>query len=225
MDALLQSGALWYASRATGLVSLLMLTAVVLLGILVNRGRRLPGLPRFAVTGLHRNLSLLSVAFLAVHVVAVVVDPYVAISWAQAVLPWGSDYEPLWVGLGTVALDLILALVITSLGRVRMRARNWRAIHWLAYAAWPVALVHGLGAGTDLRSGWMLWTTVAMAGAVGLAAGWRTALALAEPPRAERAAQLLHPGPAVHAPTGAGSGTAPASRTGTDPRSRLTAGR
>lgn len=191
MDSLIQSGALWYASRATGVVSLGLLTAVVLLGILVNRGGRLPGLPRFAVTGLHRNLSLLSVMFLVVHVASVIVDPYVTIGWAQAILPWGSGYQPLWVGMGTVALDLILALVLTSLVRLRMKQRTWRAVHWLAYAAWPVALVHGIGAGTDLRSGWMLWATIAMAGAVGLAAGWRLALAGAELPRAERVAVRL----------------------------------
>ena len=225
MDALLASGALWYTSRATGLVSLLMLTAVVLLGILVNRGGRLPGLPRFAVTGLHRNVSLLSVVFLAVHVLAVVVDPYVTIGWAQAVLPWGAGYEPVWVGLGTVALDLILALVVTSLIRLRMPAGTWRAVHWLAYAAWPIAVGHGLGAGTDLRSGWMLWTTVAMAGAVGLAAGWRAALAMAELPRAERAARLLNAGGTHDAPAGVAPGSTPAPRPGTDPRSRLTAGR
>lgn len=191
MDALIQSGAFWYASRATGIVSLLLLTAVVLLGILVNRGGRLPGLPRFAVTGLHRNLSLLSVLFLAVHVVTVIVDPYVTIGWAQAFLPWGASYRPFWVGLGAVALDLIIALIGTSLLRLRMRASTWRAIHWLAYAAWPVAIAHGIGAGTDLRSGSLFWLTVVLAGSVGLAAGWRLAVASGETARAARVPQLL----------------------------------
>ena len=79
MNGITQSTALWYASRATGVVSLLLLTGVVLLGILVNRQGRLPGLPRFVVTGLHRNLSLLGVAFVAMHVVTAVLDPYVTI--------------------------------------------------------------------------------------------------------------------------------------------------
>ena len=158
--ALTQTGALWYASRATGITSLLLLTAVVLLGILVNRGGRLPGLPGFAVTGLHRNLSLLSVVFLAVHIVSVVLDPYVTIGWVSVLVPWGGTYKPLWVGLGTVAFDLLLALVATSLLRLRMKQGTWRAIHWLAYAMWPVALAHGIGAGTDLRSGAMLALTI-----------------------------------------------------------------
>lgn len=193
MNTLIESGALWYASRATGVVSLVLLTAVVLLGILVNRGGRLPGLPRFAVTGLHRNLSLLSVVFLVVHVVSVIIDPYVTIDWMQAILPWGGTYKPLWVGMGAASLDLILALIVTSLVRVRMKQGTWRAIHWLAYAAWPVALAHGIGAGTDLRSGWMMWMTVAMTASVGLAAGWRLALSLAETPRPARVPALMRP--------------------------------
>ena len=72
MTAITGSTALWYASRATGVVSLLLLSLVVILGILVNRQGRLPGLPSFAVTGLHRSLSLLSVLFIAVHVVLAV---------------------------------------------------------------------------------------------------------------------------------------------------------
>lgn len=216
MDALIQSGAFWYASRATGIVSLLLLTGVVLLGILVNRAGRLPGLPRFAVTGLHRNLSLLSVLFLAVHIVTVILDPYVTIGWAQAIVPWGGTYRPLWVGLGAVAFDLIIALIATSLLRLRMRAGTWRAIHWLAYAAWPVALAHGIGAGTDLRSGALFWLTAALAGSVGLAAGWRVAVASGATPRAERVPQLLRGHrPAAHAQTTATRGR---------PADRLTAG-
>src|SRR6266516_50732 len=97
--------ALWYASRATGVVSLLLLSLVVMLGILVNRQGRLPGLPSFAVTGLHRSLSLLSVLFIAVHVATAVIDPFVSIGLAAAVIPFVSPYEPFWLGLGAVALD------------------------------------------------------------------------------------------------------------------------
>ena len=191
MSDLIQSGALWYTSRATGVVSLVLLTAVVLLGLLVTRDGRLPGLPRFAVTDLHRNLSLVSILFLAVHIASVVVDPYVTIRWTQAVIPWGGSYRPLWVGLGTVAFDLLLALIATSLLRVRLGRRVWRSLHWLAYGAWPVAVAHGIGAGTDLRSGWMLATTVALAGVVVLAAAWRFSRLVGRVPRAQRVALAL----------------------------------
>jgi predicted ferric reductase len=191
MNEFLQSGALWYASRATGLVSLVLLTGVVLLGILTTSSGRLPGLPRFAVTDLHRNLSLLSVAFLSVHVASVVTDPYVTIRWTQVLIPWGGSYRPFFVGLGTVALDLILALILTSLARVRLGRRVWRSIHWLAYAAWPVAVVHGLGAGSDLGTGWWLGITLALVGGVAAATVWRGSTLLRATPRAGRVERVL----------------------------------
>jgi sulfoxide reductase heme-binding subunit YedZ len=191
VNGVTQSTALWYASRATGVVSLVLLTTVAVLGVLVNRHGRLPGLPAFAVTGLHRSLSLLACAFIAVHVVTAVADPYVSIGLAAVVVPFTSGYLPFWLGLGAVALDLTLALVITSLLRSRLSRRAWRGVHWLAYAAWPVALVHGLGASTDLHGGGLRVTAAACAAAVAGAAGWRLARATAAVPRAERAARVL----------------------------------
>ena len=177
--------ALWYASRATGLVSLVLLTAVVVLGILVNRRGRLPGLPRFAVTGLHRNLSLLSVAFLAIHVLSAIADPYVTIGLAAAVIPFTSGYKPLWLGLGALSLDLIAALIVTSLARARMGRRGWRAVHWLAYAAWPLAIAHSAGTGATL----VVLVTCVLAVCTALA--WRLSSAARDVPRARRAAAVL----------------------------------
>jgi predicted ferric reductase len=185
------STALWYASRATGVVSLLLLSLVVMLGILVNRQGRLPGLPSFAVTGLHRSLSLLSVLFIAVHVATAIIDPYVSIRLAAVVIPFVSAYEPFWLGLGAVALDLVAALILTSLARAHISRRTWRGIHWLAYAAWPVALVHGIGSSPDLRSGGLLVVAIGSALAVAAAGLWRVAAAAREVPRAERAAHML----------------------------------
>ena len=134
------STALWYASRATGVVALVLLTAVMVLGIMVTRKRSLPGLPRFGTTSLHRNLSLLAVIFVAVHVITAIADPFVTIGIAATVIPFTSPYETVWIGLGAVALDLMAALIVTSLLRARMGRRTWRAVHWLSYAIWPVAL-------------------------------------------------------------------------------------
>jgi len=191
MTAITPSTALWYASRATGVVSLLLLSLVVMLGILVNRQGRLPGLPSFAVTGLHRSLSLLSVLFIAVHVATAVIDPFVSIGLAAVVIPFASAYQPFWLGLGAVALDLIIALILTSLARAHLSRRVWRSVHWLAYAAWPVALVHGLGISGDLRGGGLLTLAIGCALAVGAAGLWRLAGAAGEVPRAERAAAAL----------------------------------
>lgn len=191
MTAITQSTALWFASRATGVVSLALLSLVVILGILVNRQGRLPGLPAFAVAGLHRSLSLLSAAFIAIHVATAVIDPYVSIRAIAAVVPFTSSYEPFWLGLGAVALDAILALIITSLVRARLPRRVWRGVHWLAYLAWPVALVHGIGASPDLRGGALRDVAIASALAVGGAALWRAASTLGAVPRPERAAAVL----------------------------------
>jgi predicted ferric reductase len=191
MNGITGSTALWYASRATGVVSLLLLTAVVLLGVLVNRQGRLPGLPKFVVTGLHRSISLLSVAFVAVHVITAIADPYVSIRLAAAVIPFTSAYQTFWLGLGAVSLDLIAALIVTSLARALISRRIWRGVHWLAYAAWPVALAHGLGSSKDMQSGVLLWMAIACTLAVAAAVLWRAARAARDVPRAERAAVTL----------------------------------
>jgi methionine sulfoxide reductase heme-binding subunit len=183
--------AFWYASRATGIVALVLLTAVLVLGILVNRQGRLPGLPRFAVTDIHRNLSLLSVAFIAIHVLTAVLDSYVHIPLLSAVIPFASGYERLWLGLGAVSLDIMLAMIVTSLLRGRMNRLLWRAIHLLAYASWPVAFAHSIGSSTDLQHGWMLDLAIGCAVIVAAAVIWRLAHAARQVPRAGRVAAVF----------------------------------
>jgi methionine sulfoxide reductase heme-binding subunit len=182
---------LWYASRATGVVALLLLTAVMLLGLLVTRQGRLPGLPRFATSGLHRNLSLLAMLFVAVHVATAVADGYVNIPVTAAVVPLVSPYERLWLGLGAASFDLMLAAVVTSLLRHRLSRRSWRAVHLTAYLSWPVAWVHSMFAGGDLQQGLLLVLAVACAVAVAGAIGWRVAAAAREVPRADRIGLLM----------------------------------
>ena len=139
------SSALWYFSRATGIVALVFFTAVVALGFL-NTGRfATRRWPRFALADLHRNLSLASLVFLAAHIVFAVADSYVSLSWLSVVVPFVPGYQPFWIGLGAVAVDLMLAIVVTSLLRTHLSQRVWRAVHWLAYLCWPVALVHSVG--------------------------------------------------------------------------------
>jgi sulfoxide reductase heme-binding subunit YedZ len=191
MSGITSSTAPWYASRATGVVSLVLLSAVMIIGILVNRQGRLPGLPRFAVLGLHRNLSLLAVAFVAVHVITAVADSFVSISLAAAVIPFVSAYEPFWLGLGAVSLDLMAALIMTSLLRRHIGRRAWRAVHWLAYASWPVAVAHSIGSSKDLQNGAMLGLAMTCILAVLGALAWRLARARASVPRARRVPGLM----------------------------------
>jgi predicted ferric reductase len=207
------STALWYASRATGVVALVLLTVVIVLGILVNRRGRLPGLPRFATTSLHRNMSLLAVAFLAVHVLTAIADPYVTIGIVATVIPFAAAYKTFWIGLGAVSLDIIIALIITSLARARIGRRTWRAVHWLAYASWPIALFHSVGSSNDLRSGGLLILAVLFAAAVIGATGWRIAATYAAPGRAERAARALAESTPRHH---GGAGSADAARGAAD---------
>jgi hypothetical protein len=167
--------ALWYATRGTGAVALVLLTASVALGIGEVRAWRPAGAPRFAIAALHRTLSLLAVALLAVHVATTLLDPFPHIGALNALVPFQTTYRPLWMGLGTVASDLLVALVLTSLARRRLGYRAWHGVHWLAYACWPVALVHGIGAGSDTRTTWMLVLTLACVGVVGLALAARLA--------------------------------------------------
>jgi methionine sulfoxide reductase heme-binding subunit len=200
-----ESAALWYASRATGVIALVLLTAVLVLGIVVSRPGRLPGLPRYAATSLHRSVSLLAVAFVAVHIATAIADPFVTIGVAASVVPFISPYEPFWLGLGAVSVDLMLALIATSLLRARIGRRTWRAVHWLAYLSWPVAFAHSIGSGPDLRHGWLLDLGLACAAAVAAALAWRVRRALREATPAERPALILA---AAGGPAGGRSGTA-----------------
>jgi DMSO/TMAO reductase YedYZ heme-binding membrane subunit len=161
---------LWYLTRGTGIVALILLTLSLSLGIANVLRMRVPGAPRFVTLGIHRTVSLLAVAFVAVHVLTSVADGYVPIGIASAVIPFGAGYRPFWVGLGAIAFDLLLALAITSVLRRRFGYRVWRAVHWVAYACWPIAFVHALGTGTDPGTGWMTAILASLAGLVGAAA-------------------------------------------------------
>lgn len=149
--------ALWYFSRATGLVTLVLLTAVMVLGCLGAGRYASQAWPRLTTAIAHRNLSLVSLAFLVLHIVTAVIDTYVPLAWTDALIPFTSAYQPFWVGLGTTAFDLVLAVTITSLIRTHIPVRVWRFVHWLAYLCWPVALVHGTGMiERDTNRGWIL---------------------------------------------------------------------
>lgn len=164
---------LWYLGRGSGLVLLLTLSATTVLGVLATRdasGRAWPG---FVTQGVHRSLAGTSVAVLLVHVVSVVADEYVDIRWWQAVLPVGATYRPVWLSLGTLSLDVLVVVAVTSLARRRLPESVWRAVHVTAYVGWAVAVVHGLGTGTDSGRPWSLALTAGCVLAVLVAAGVR----------------------------------------------------
>ncbi|HWF57098.1 MAG TPA: ferric reductase-like transmembrane domain-containing protein [Candidatus Dormibacteraeota bacterium] len=165
--------ALWYTARSTGYVSLMMLTAILVLGIITSMRWDRRDWPRFLSQALHRNLSLLVLVFLAIHIVTSVVDPFAGIAVLNAVLPFTGSYRPVWMGLGVLSMELLVALTITSLLRQRIGFAAWRFIHWAAYACWPLAILHTLGTGSDVRSVWALVLGLGCVAAVVMAVAWR----------------------------------------------------
>jgi predicted ferric reductase len=164
---------LWYATRATGLVALVLLTLSMALGLLSSVRFARPTWPRFVTLGLHRNVSLLALAFTVVHILTSVLDGFVHIPIQDAVVPFISSYRQFWTGLGAIAFDLMIALTVTSLLRTRMSYRSWLVVHWAAYLCWPVAVVHGLGTGTDTPVGWVLVLTGTCVAAIAGLTLWR----------------------------------------------------
>jgi sulfoxide reductase heme-binding subunit YedZ len=166
----------WYLTRASGAVALILLTISIVIGIAAIGRARSRRWPRFAVDDVHRSSSLLALVFLVVHIVTSVLDGFAPISLTDAVVPFIGTYRPVWLGLGAAAFDLLLAVALTSAVRLRLGHRAWRTVHWLAYAAWPIAVVHGLGTGSDVRQEWMTVINLACGAAVLIAVLARIAI-------------------------------------------------
>ena len=189
LAATLGPSAYWYLTRGSGAVALVLLTISVVLGIAGSLRVYSDRWPRFAVDTVHRDVSLLVIVVLVIHIITSVLDSFAPISLVAAVVPFDTTYRPLWLGFGALSFDLLLALAITSLVRRRLGYATWRAVHWLAYASWPVAVLHGLGTGSDTKVWWMLLLTALCVAAVTVAVCWRVA-------NAERPAPALQ-GPAI----------------------------
>jgi sulfoxide reductase heme-binding subunit YedZ len=169
---------LWYVNRGTGAVTMLLLTASVVLGIGTTVRWKSTFWPRYINSGLHRNVSLMFVCFLAVHVIAAILDPFAKLGLSDALIPFTSTYRPLWLGMGVVAAEVAVAVLLTSAIRGRIGYGVWRLIHWLAYVSWPLALLHGLGTGSDMHAWWFQWLEAACVMAVWAAlVSWRLSYA------------------------------------------------
>ncbi len=169
----MSSTALWYSTRASGIVALVLLTLTMVLGLATTSRVRARSWPGFAQQEIHRRISMIAMVVVGIHVLTSVLDTYVDISWAAIVVPFTSSYDRFWVGVGTVGLDLMVAVFISSVLRARMRPSTWRALHWLAYLCWPVALAHTFGMGTDAGEHWVIVLGVLCIVSVGSALIWR----------------------------------------------------
>lgn len=169
----MNSTSLWYATRATGIMTLVLLTMTMVLGLVTTSRSRSRNWPGFLVQEVHRRVSIMAVVFLAIHVLTSLLDTYVHIGWLALVVPFTSPYRRFWVAFGTIALDLMAAVFVSSLLRSRLKTGTWRGIHWLAYTSWPVALAHAFGIGTDGREHWVIALGAVCIASVALALGWR----------------------------------------------------
>jgi sulfoxide reductase heme-binding subunit YedZ len=170
--ALASTQGLWFLSRGSGLVLLALFSAIIALGVAVANGSAAWRWPRFSVAELHRTLSLFGIALLVLHILTALLDPFVHIGWAATLVPFVSPYRTAAIAAGTLAVDLAGAVLITSLLRRKLKFRAWRAVHWLAYLAWPLAFIHSLTAGNDLGIWWVgliEWGCAALVGTAVLA--------------------------------------------------------
>jgi len=159
---------LWFANRGTGVVLIILLTFSTMLGVLSTSRMTNQRWPRMLSQGLHRNVSLLALVFLAAHTVTAVVDSYVDIRWWDAFVPFASTYRPPWLGFGVLSLDLLVAVALTSMLRHRMSHLPWRAVHVMAYASWGLGLLHGMQ-GTDSATPWGMAVNYGCIAAVSMA--------------------------------------------------------
>lgn len=173
MTSAVVAGAEWYVARGTGTTALVLFTLSVVLGILTRSGRRGGGFTRFAIADLHRTTALTGTALVVVHVVTLQFDPYAQLRLLDLVVPFLGAYRPLYLGLGAIALDLMVAVVVTSLLRYRLGPRTFHLVHWATYALWPVAFLHGLGTGTDAGTVWFRTVAGICAAAFAFAVAWR----------------------------------------------------
>jgi DMSO/TMAO reductase YedYZ heme-binding membrane subunit len=191
---------IWYVMRASGVVSLGLLSLVVVLGLLTTARASTRRTPAFVTAELHKRLTIFTMAFLGIHILSAVLDTYVHIGLLGVVVPLTSHYRPLATGIGTVAFDMLLAVALSSAFRQRMSARAWRTVHWLSYGCWPVAVLHSVVIGTDVAQGWMDLFVVACVLAVGIAFLWRWVSHLRQVDRAARVAARTHAPRGIPAP-------------------------
>jgi sulfoxide reductase heme-binding subunit YedZ len=157
--ASLSSAPLWYATRSTGIFAFVLLTISLVVGVAATqRAKASKRWPRFATQDMHRNVSLLAMVMLLVHILTTLLDSYVYVGWWALVIPGSSPYQRPGVALGTIAFDLLLVIVGTSLLRRHLSVRLWRIVHLTSYGVWPLSLLHFILTGTDTAHGrWGLW--------------------------------------------------------------------
>jgi Ferric reductase like transmembrane component len=163
----------WYVARAAGFAAYLLVTVAVLLGLTMAGKKAFPRWPRFVVEDVHRFVGLLAGSFIVIHVFTIAIDAWLPFSVGSIIVPFLSRYRPLWVALGVVAAELLLALAVTNHYRRRLPYRFWRRAHYLNFAVWGATTLHGVGSGTDRSAAWALALYALATASVGAILVWR----------------------------------------------------
>lgn len=146
----------WYTARAAGVIAYLLVSFVVVLGTTMAGKTRLERWPQFALEEVHRFTGLLVGAFVTIHIITIAIDSWLPFSVASLAIPLLDRYRVVWVALGIVAAELLLALAVTNHYRRRLSYRFWRRAHYLNFVVWTAATLHGIGSGTDRSTPWLL---------------------------------------------------------------------
>ncbi|WP_225728946.1 MULTISPECIES: ferric reductase-like transmembrane domain-containing protein [unclassified Nocardia] len=165
--------ALWAFGRGSGIVALVLLTIAVAAGIAARSGRAIL-LPRTGLAEFHRGAALSATALVGLHMLGLLADPRAQLRLIDLLVPFAGQYRPMWLGFGTVAVDLLAAVVLSALLRHRIGPLAFRIVHWAAYLLWPVALLHAVGTGTDNTRPWLLTVVAACVLTIAAAVIWRT---------------------------------------------------
>lgn len=175
----------WLLARASGLTAYTVLTLSVLAG-LVLKSRPFRSLRAPDVVEVHKTLALTGLGALVLHGVSIVLDTTVKVSLVALFVPGLVAYRPAAVAAGVVAAWLFAVVAASFWVRRRIGTRLWRRLHWLTYALFGLATIHGISAGTDSTQPWARALYLGALGAVVAATAWR---ALVPPSRPRPAIQ------------------------------------
>jgi predicted ferric reductase len=157
-----QTSAYWYMARAGGMMAYLLMWFSVAWGLLLSTKVAMKRVPPTLAYGIHEFASILTVIFAVIHAAVLLGDEYIGFNIFHLTIPFIAPYEPLWTGLGIIALYLTMAITASFYVRKQIGQKTWRALHYFTFAAYLLALVHGITAGSDsgvLVSALMYWGT------------------------------------------------------------------
>ena len=196
----IQSHGWWLASRASGLVALVLVTVSVFLGLMMaGKVMRRPGLSK-KLMAVHEQTALAGLVAIAVHGIALLGDPWLHPGVAGVAVPFALGFKTLFTGLGVIAGYLAALLGLSYYVRRRIGAKLWRKAHRATVVVYLLGLVHALGAGSDASTVWFRWWVMLTTPVIGGLFVYRVLSARAKKQARERAPRPRRALPS-HVPT------------------------